>query len=150
MDTKDHVEALNAVAAEVNKRGVTPHTPDKDSAGYDKPIVYIGRTFLHTGRGSFYKVAGVLWDGARDLWMIVHHNVNPALSTEAYGREVANFTGKLPDGSPRYVEVHDVDSIRPPVMSRAEMPATEPLKVRANKDGTLVTDRPERTGQLEN
>lgn len=120
METKDHVSALNAVEGALNERRIEPHKPGKDTEGFDCPTALVGRTFLHGRRGTLYKVAGWAWDGERDLWMVVFHNVNPQVSAIPYARKVANFTGKQNDGTMRFIEVHDVASISPPA---ATLPA---------------------------
>lgn len=114
METAARVDALNAVAGELNRREPEQHLPGKDAEGYDCPVSLVGRVYLHGTRGTLYKVAGWAWDGERDLWMVIYHNVNANLSAIPYARKVSNFSGRNKEDAWRFVEVHDVTSISPP------------------------------------
>lgn len=127
METADHADVERAIAAELNKSEAIRHAPDLDNEGYDCPTQLVGRLFLHGKRGTLYKVVGWAWDGERDLWMVIYHNVNPNLSSVPYARKVSNFVGHFENGHKRFVEIHDVTSVRPPPMKLPD--ALDPYSV---------------------
>ena len=111
MPTEKHIEALNAVASAVN--GVQPE-PDgrvKDSAGIECPSSLVGRYFLQGTRGTIYKVIGYNMHGDDDKWHVVYVNINSNISVIPYSRTVQNFTGRLDDGSKRFIEIRDTSSL---------------------------------------